>query len=166
MKRGWICLVLVVIFGMSVSVQAHPAWMSVAVKEGAMRLAPMPFGKIIAHLHYGARVDILGEQGGWFKVRSGEQGSDGWMHGASLIAKKIKLLPGEQLEAGVAEDELALGGKGFNAQVEAEYRSEQQDVDYSWVDRMERIAPAAEALQQFMAQGGLVSNQGGGGHAE
>ena len=163
MKRRWIGLGLFLLFfGISAVGQARPEWMSVAVKEGAMRLSPMPFAKIVEVLHYGERVDILEEQGAWFLARSWEQESEGWVHSASLIEKKIKLLPGEQVEAEVSEEELALGGKGFNAQVEAKYRSQQQDVDYFWVERMERIALSAEDLQQFMAQGRLAPKQGGG----
>ena len=163
MKRRWLGLGLFfILWGISTVGQASPEWMSVAVKEGAMRLSPMPFARIIAVLDYGMRVDILAEQGGWFMVRAQEQGSEGWVHGASLIEKKIKLLAGEQVEAGVSEDELALGGKGFNAEVEAKYRSQQQDVDYLWVERMERIALSAEELQQFMAHGDLTPKLGGG----
>ena len=120
-----------------------------------MRSTPMPFGTIITSLGYGERVDVLAEQDAWYKVRSRQSGQEGWMHSASLLDKKVKLSAGEAVEAAASEDELALGGKGFNAQVEAEYKRRDTGAAYEWVDWMEEIEVPAPAMQKFMAQGDL-----------
>ncbi|HIJ90995.1 MAG: SH3 domain-containing protein [Desulfobulbaceae bacterium] len=145
---------------------AGQGWRSVAVQKGAVRLSPMPFGKIVATLGYGERVDILEEQGLWLKVREQKQGREGWMHSASLIAKAITLKPGERVGAGASEDELALGGKGFNAQVEAEYKAKGKNLDYASVDWMERIEVSPEAMREFLAKGGLQNYEGGDSHGK
>ena len=145
---------------------AKQEWLSVAVRKGAVRVSPTPFAKIAATLNYGERVDVLAEQGLWFKVRDQRQGREGWMHGASLIAKPIVLKPGERVGGGASEDELALGGKGFNAQVEAEYKARGKNLDYASVDWLERIQVSPEALREFIAKGGLQSPKGGGGHGK
>jgi hypothetical protein len=159
------------------SLLARPAWakqewLSVAVRNGALRQQPMPFGKVVASLGYGERVDVLGEQGLWLKVREqrqgreGREGREGWMHRASLIAKPIVLKPGERVGPGASEDELALGGKGFNAQVEAEYKARGKNLDYASVDWLERIQVSPEALREFLVKGGLQTPQGGVGHGK
>lgn len=145
---------------------AKQEWLSVAVRNGALRQQPMPFGKVVASLGYGERVDVLEEQGLWLKVRDQGQGREGWMHRASLIAKAIVLKPGERIKAGASDDELALGGKGFNAQVEAQYKANQKNLDYASVDWMERIQVSPEAMREFLAKGGLQTPEGGSGHGK
>lgn len=145
---------------------ARQDWLSVAVRNGALRQQPMPFGKVVASLGYGERVDVLEEQGLWRKVRDQGQGREGWMHSASLIAKPITLKPGERVGAGASADELALGGKGFNAQVEAEYRARGKNLDYGLVDWMERIQVSPEAMREFLAKGGLQTSAGSAGHGK
>ncbi|MGV1097866.1 SH3 domain-containing protein [Thiovibrio sp. JS02] len=143
----------------SIPALAGQAWMSVAVQNGALRFSPMPFGRIVATLSYGERVDILAEQGLWFKVREQARGREGWLHSASLVTKKLTLRPGEQMGAAASQDELALGGKGFNAQVEAEHRARDREADYTWVDWMERVIVPAEERQRFLGEGGLVAGE-------
>ena len=88
------------------------------------------------------------------------------MHRASLIAKAITLKPGERVGAGASADELALGGKGFNAQVEAEYKAKGKNLDYASVDWMERVQVSPEAMRQFLVKGGLQTFEGGNGHGK
>lgn len=145
---------------------AKQEWLSVAVRNGALRQEPLPFGKVVATLGYGERVDVLDEQGLWLRVRDQRQGRQGWMHRASLIAKAIALKPGERVGAGASDDELALGGKGFNAQVEAEYKARGKNLDYASVDWMERVQVSPEAMREFLAKGGLQNPEGGSGHGK
>ncbi len=159
-------ILFLVLFLATVPAFAKQEWLSVAVRNGALRQQPMPFGKVIASLGYGERVDVLEEQGLWLKVRDQGQGREGWMHRASLLAKPIVLKPGERVKAGASEDELALGGKGFNAQVEAEYKAHQKNLDYASVDWLERIQVSPEAMREFLAKGGLQSTEGGNTHGK
>lgn len=159
-------LLLLLFCLMTMPALAKQEWLSVAVRNGALRQQPMPFGKVVATLTYGERVDVLAEQGLWFKVRDQKQGREGWMHRASLIAKAITLKPGERVGDAASEDELALGGKGFNAQVEAQYKAHQKNLDYASVDWMERIQVSPEAMREFLAKGGLQTSEGGNGHGK
>ena len=54
---------------------------------------------------------------------------------------------------------MALAGKGFSAQVEADYRRGHGG-DYAAIDRMERITYDPATLLAFLAQGG-IKPQGG-----
>ncbi|MFA6497971.1 MAG: SH3 domain-containing protein [Desulfurivibrionaceae bacterium] len=159
-------LLLLLFCLMATPALAKQEWLSVAVRNGALRQQPMPFGKVVASLGYGERVNVLGEQGLWLRVRDQGQGREGWMHRASLIAKAITLKPGERVGPGASEDELALGGKGFNAQVEAEYKARGKNLDYASVDWMERIQVSPEAMREFLTKGGLQALGGDAGHGK
>lgn len=143
---------------------AGTEWRSVAVREGALRREPMPFGQVLALLPYGERVELVAEQGAWFKVRTGER--EGWMHGGGLVVGRIKLQAGKEVEAAASRDEVALGGKGFSPEVEASYRAGRTDVDYPAVDRMERSAVSVGELRRFLAQGKLNTGAEGDSHAQ
>lgn len=159
-------MVFLLLFLAAAPALAKQEWLSVAVRNGALRQQPLPFGKVVASLGYGDRVDVLAEQGLWLRVRDQRQGREGWMHRGSLIAKAIVLKPGERVGSGASEDELALGGKGFNAQVEAQYKARQKDLNYAAVDWMERIQVTPAAMQEFLAKGELQTPGGGGGAHE
>jgi hypothetical protein len=50
---------------------------------------------------------------------------------------------------------VALAGKGFNKEVEAEYKKQNQALDYAWVDRMLEYQIPQVQLVEFLQQGGL-----------
>ena len=130
--------------------------MSVTVKQGRVLDKPMVFGKLVGQLAYGAQVTTLGKKGAFFQIKSGS--TTGWMHKSALTSKRIVLSKG-QAKAGASGSELALAGKGFNQQVENRYRRSGQ-VDYTWVDKMERTNNFdGPALAEFARQGQL---SGGG----
>lgn len=162
MKRSNKLLLAAILVMTALPALANLPWMSVSVREGMLRDTPMPFGKVLASLGYGDRVDILAEQGQWRKVRDQQHGREGWMHANSLIDKKISLRPGERVDAAASQDELALGGKGFNADVEAAYRNKQNGLNYAAVDQMEqRTVPTAD-LVRFLKEGELTTPNGEG----
>lgn len=133
--------------------------MSVTVKETQVRATPSYLGKILAVLAYADQVTVLAEQGGWARVRlpSGE----GWVNLSALTAKKVVLQSGAQeVGTGASSGEVALAGKGFNQQVENQYR-EENHLDYTWVDRMAGFTSTPEQVLAFLQQGALNAEPGG-----
>lgn len=131
--------------------------MSVQVRSGQLRDKPGFLSKVVTRLPYGQRVDLIGEKEDWKKVTS-PKGS-GWMHTSALTEKEIILRPtNKDIEAAAQSDELALAGKGFNKQVEENYRK-QSRLDYSKVDAMEKFRVSQAEVQQFIKSGKL--GQGG-----
>ena len=59
-----------------------------------------------------------------------------------------------------SSEEIALAGKGFNQQVEQEYKKQNRNVDFSWVDKMEQIVIPQQEMQTFLQQGGLAPTGG------
>ena len=80
-----------------------------------------------------------------------------WMRGIGLLGLVILLaLPaaaGAQRDSG---EEVALAGKGFSKEVEAEYKKQNAKLDYVWVDRMLLFKIPEAQLVEFLQQGGLV----------
>ncbi len=135
--------------------------MSVQVKEGQLRSTPSFLGTIVAKLSYGDRVEIIQDQGNWKKVavRSGVQG---WMHVSALTTKSIVLKAGAgNVQTSATSGEIALAGKGFSEEVEKQYKKLNRNLDYAWVDRIERFQVTPAQMQAFLKQGHIVPAEGG-----
>ena len=140
---------------------AFGADMYVTVKQTQLRDKPSYLGKILGPLNYGDRVAVLDQSNkAWFKV-TGPDGKQGWVSASALISKKIELAAGsENVQQGASSGEVALAGKGFNETVEKQYKADGK-LDYTWVDKMEKITVSPEQLSKFVSDGGL-STEGGG----
>lgn len=154
------CLLAVNIF-LIPSVMAERI-MAVSVKQSQVRATPSYLGKILARLAYGDKVSILAEKGGWLKVKSVTAPSlVGWTNASALANPKVVLKAGTKTaESGAATGEVALAGKGFNAAIEKDYAKNNSALDYTWVDRMEKITPAPEAVEKFLVGGNLSVGEG------
>jgi hypothetical protein len=162
---------LVLIAAVSVPAAA-PKQMSVTVKETQVRASPSYLGKVLAVLAYGDRVQVVDSQSGWAKVslpagKAVASGSppqkEGWVNLSALTEKKIVLKSGSSDVGKTASSgEVALAGKGFNQEVEAQYK-ENSGLDYAWVDRMEKFTASSEQIAAFLQQGGLTAETAGGG---
>lgn len=151
MKR-WLFLVSVMLL-FSIS-DASAQILSVQVKKGFLKAAPSFLAKNIAVLAYGDRVTRLHQDGDWLKVTSSR--AQGWMHTSALTDKKITLRSGSsRASTGVSSDEVMLAGKGFNAQVESEYRTKNPKLRFDLVDTMERYTVSPESERRFAEQGHL-----------
>ena len=122
---------------------ASAATMSVQVKDAPVRATPSFVGKVVGALAYGDQVEIQQTQGAW-------------------SSKKIVLAAGqEQAKVAASGDELALAGKGFNSDVEAQFKSVHKDIDFTWINRMEKIRIPATEMQAFLKGGDVTPREGG-----
>jgi uncharacterized protein YgiM (DUF1202 family) len=152
----WVALALV----------AGLAWaagqvMSVQVRTTNLRARPSFLGTTVSEMTYGTRVNLVSRQGPWVKV-TGPQGKTGWLHESALSEKDLAMVSGgTQAATGASGEEIALAGKGFNAQVEKEYRQQNADLDFSQVDRMEKIVITSEQAAAFLTAGLVTPTEGG-----
>jgi SH3-like domain-containing protein len=162
MKRRsklWFSLGLIVIA--TVSLADGPVTLSVQVKSGQVRATPSFLGQVIAPLNYGDRLQVLETQGDWSKVTA-PGGQTGWVHSSALTKKKIAMKAGSQnTQTAASGDELALAGKGFNSDVEADFKAKNRNVDFTWVDKMEKIKVSPGSKQRFLEEGGIQPAEGG-----
>lgn len=148
---------------LSISIALAERMMRVQVREAQIRSTPSFLGKITARASYGEKMTVMAEQKGWMKVRKNASPvAGGWMHGSALTTVKIILKSGDQSTKGKAStQEVALAGKGFNEQIEGGYATNNQNLDYKWVDKMEKMVPNPEELEKFIVNGSLSIADGG-----
>ena len=133
--------------------------MSVQVKKCPLRNQPSFLGKVVSTLAYGDQVSVREERASWLHVATGK--GEGWTHSSALTSKKIILNPdSREVRASTSSEEIALAGKGFNKQVEQEYRRQNRNVDFTWVDKMEQIVISQTEIGSFLREGGLTAEGG------
>ena len=134
--------------------------MSVQVQDGQVRATPSFLGAVIAKLPYGSSVEAQPEQNGWMQVQTAT-GQQGWMSASSLTTKKIAMTAGGAGASGASSDELALAGKGFNSDVEKEFKKENPNISFAAVDKMSKIKITPHEMQKFLAEGSVKPPTGG-----
>jgi len=118
----------------------------VAVESLEVKSSTWFFASAVGSLRLGDEVTLVRESGRWSEIRAG--GIAGWVVSASLSPRRpVRAL------APVTPGEVALAGKGFGQEVEAQYRL--TGPDYSLVDEMEAFAISMEELLRFILEGRL-----------
>ncbi|MBE0616595.1 MAG: SH3 domain-containing protein [Proteobacteria bacterium] len=157
-KRWFFALLATFLAGASLA--ALPRLLSVQVRQGQAHATPSFLGPLLATLAYGDQVEAREEQGAWTRVGL-PGGGEGWMHTSALTEKKLTLTAGQaNRDQSASGQELALAGKGFNAQVEGEFKARNGQLDFAWVDRMETFSVAPEQMARFLREG-EVTPEGG-----
>ncbi len=133
---------------------------TVKVKETKVRSSPKFYARSIYGAKIGDKLEKIGEARAWYKVETPD-GEIGWVHSSAIETKKLKLASGEWVETEASPEEVALAGKGFNEDVEAEYRKTHGDLDYTWVDKMEKIEIPEPEILDFLKKGKLGEYGGG-----
>jgi len=159
-KQMAAAMIMASVMMMASAVLAASATMSVQVKDAPVRTTPSFVGQVVSTLAYGDQVEIQQTQGAWSKVT--HAGVSGWMHTSALSSKKIVLSAGqEQAKVAASGDELALAGKGFNSDVEAQFKAGHKNIDFTWINRMEKIRIPATEMQAFLKNGDVTPKEGG-----
>ena len=151
--RAWGLLALIFL--------AAPVWaasLTVTQPNQQIYAEPAFTSPAVGPVPQGARVNVIREQGDWFKVDY--QGKMGWMHKGALsqAATPAMGLPGLLTGGPVKEaksDEVALAGKGFTPEVEAGFRQKNPSLNYAQVDQIEGFQVDPGRLQAFLREGGL-----------
>ena len=131
----------------------EPQDMSVQVKDAELRDKPSFLGTITAKLAYGDSVSVTEVKDDWANATLAS-GESGWTHVSALTEKEIVLDPtAEDIEEAASNEEMVLAGKGFNSQVETEYRKSNAELDFQTIDEMESVKFTTQDLFVFLAEG-------------
>ncbi len=150
------CMGLILLFSVSGGMAGT---MSVQVETSVLRQSPSFLGQPVADVQYADRVTVIQERGPWMQVRSDE--GAGWIHQSALTRKKIVLQASEaEVRQAASGEELALAGKGFNQEVEANFKKQNPSLDFSTVDRMETFEVSPREVEAFL-KAGNVGPRGG-----
>ncbi len=135
--------------------------MSVQIQDGKLRADPSFLGKILGSVAYGEPVSVIKQQDPWIYVSAKGGKLTGWIHSSALSEKEIVLRSGDSdVRKTASQKEVSLAGKGFNADVEKEYKKRNPNLDFEWIDRMEKMVVSDEQIRQFIKDGKL-SPEGG-----
>ena len=152
--RVTICLCVGLLVAMPGLAQGQTA-MSVQVQNGQLRSSPSFLGQVVAPVKYGDAVQVVQQQGDWVKVTA-PSGQSGWIHKSALTKKRIVMNAGSQnVQTAASGQELALAGKGFNSDIEAEFKNKNRNMDYTWVDRMVTFKVSSREIKTFLDEGGV-----------
>ena len=126
------------------------------VKSADLKSATGFFSSTTGTVAYGDEVKVLALSGNYAQVRTTVGNKTGWIAKASLTGKRIST-SGNTSNA--TDREIALAGKGFSPEVEAQYKKGGGKIDYDAVDAMERISISDRELLNFIQEGRLTSGQ-------
>ena len=148
---------------------------AVKVKQTSVRSDHQFFAPTLATARFTEQLQVLGQEQGWYRVRYGSV--TGWVHSSAVsesaqsggstsgalagLGSALSALSGRPSQTasttrGYTEDEVALAGKGFNQNVEEQYRSRYPRADFAAVDKMERLQADSEEISRFAKAGRLV----------
>lgn len=129
-----------------------PKQMYVSIQKASLREKPSALSKVIQTLSYGDAVTVIEEKGKWIKISPASKDAIiGWVEKSALTKKKI-FVNGNKVSANAKE--LALAGKGFNAEVESSFKTSGQ-VNYAPVDEMEKNIVSQSQMEEFIEEGNL-----------
>lgn len=158
LTKRWLLMLTGLGLSAAVALAATATVMSVQVRKADIRETPSYLGKVVTSLAYGDKVTIQTANGAWYQVTAA--GQAGWIHNSALTKKNIVMKSGEGAQTTASSGEMALAGKGFNSDVEAQFKANHKDIDFTWVDKMERIKIPPAEIKAFAKEGHLDS-QGG-----
>ncbi len=126
---------------------------TVQTLTGKVQKTPSFLAPTVAKVVRGDQLSSLEQQKDWLRVTT-KDGQSGWISKASVVDKAVALStkPGGGA-GGVSEDEVALAGRGFSPEVEAKYRSTHPDLDFSHIDKIEKLDVDGGELAKFVADG-------------
>ena len=126
------------------------AWVS--IKTAELKSSTGLFASSRGNISYGEQVTVLQVSGKWAEVRSSANANlSGWISTANLSAKRIVATGGAST---ATASEVALAGKGFNQEVENEYKAS-GNVNFAAVDWTETINIPDDDLYNFITEGRL-----------
>ena len=152
MKKVFIVLCLIVFTVGLAAAQTVGGTLYVAVKTVSLKSSTFIFAANRGTLNYGDRVTVVSVSGRNVEVRSAANPSiTGWTAYANLSARQV--VAGTSSTASASE--VALAGKGFNAEVERSYSEQHRELNFAEVDRVETIVVNEDELRRFLEAGRL-----------
>ena len=132
---------------------------TVQVLSAKVTKTPSFLAPTVAKVVRGDQLTSLGVDKDWVNVQT-KDGQSGWINKASVVDKAVALStkPGGG-QGSVSQDEVALAGRGFSPEVEAAYKQSHPDLDFSHVDKIEKLDVDGSDLAKFVADGQI---RGGG----
>jgi len=124
---------------------------TVIVKKAAIRRDRQFYAPALAVGSLGESFTVQAREQGWVKV--GTKTGAGWVHESAVTAKKVAVSTAGAAGGTVDDRDIANASKGFNPQVEDQYRKKNPTANYAAVDRMEQLGTSDAAVESFVRDG-------------
>ena len=128
--------------------------LSVQLREVQVKASPSYLSATVGTLSYGAGIEVQSEEGNWYRIAQ----PSGYIPKNATGKAKASVDASKNYAAkGVSHDETALAGKGFNPQVESQYKKDNAGLAaaYAQVDKVEAMTVPLPELNQFITAGQL-----------
>ena len=165
-------LLLLLLFTVA-TVHAAPVW--VAVKKTVIRKDASNLSPVVVKINYQDKLELISENDDWWQVSF--EGKQGWVH-KSALSKTLEQSSGSGQQGSGGSifdafkggsqsgssaskgrsgggDDITLAGKGFNEDVEGEFKTHGENLNYDAVDVMENREVSGFDFQKFAKEGGL-----------
>jgi len=154
MKKIFIILCfLLFVVGLATAQLSRGGTMFVAVRTVDLKNGTGFFARTLARLNHGDRVTVLQISSRFAEVQSAANPSlRGWTPSANLTARQVVTGAG----GAVTGSEVAMAGRGFSPEVERAFRSQNPDMNFVDVDRVEAISINMDELERFLREGRLA----------
>jgi hypothetical protein len=138
------------------SPQDPGATLTVTRKTTKLRAQKKVFAPAVAELHEGDKLVFQSRDGAWLSVKQDQLA--GWLHETDVSKNPDVRLSGEGVRENYSASETSAARKGFNPQVEKDYRGKNPNLEAAFqiVDKLQaRATPEAE-VRTFLVEGGLL----------
>lgn len=126
----------------------------VSVKSADLKSSSGFLSKKTGSVSYGDALVVIESNSSKSRVRLSSNASvTGWVSNGNLTSKKITKSGNSSVAA--SSNELALAGKGFSEEAENAFRSSNGNLNYTEVDRIEKITVSDSELHNFITEGHL-----------
>jgi hypothetical protein len=130
--------------------------LTVTRKTTKLRSQKRSFAPGVADLKEGDKLAYESKDGAWYAAKLGTK--SGWLHESDVSTNPEVRLSGQGVRESYSTTETSAARKGFNPQVEKQYRADNPSLDRAFraIDELEaRELPEAE-LRAFLTEGGLL----------
>lgn len=139
--------------------------LTVTKRETKLRTQKKLFAPGVANLKEGDRVRLVQREGAWTRVAWTPPAGDtvtGWLHESDVSSKKDVRLSGQGIREKYSVSEAEAARKGFNPQVEKEYRDRNPSLDaaYALVDQIQATTVPEADIERFLREGRLLQEGG------
>lgn len=126
---------------------------TVIVKKTSIRRDRQFYAPALAEGRLGESYGVQAREKGWVKVDT--KAGAGWLHESAVTARKVAAGSSGPAGGGVDDRDVASASKGFNPEVESQYRKKNPSANYAAVDRMERYEAQDAAVEAFLRDGNI-----------
>jgi hypothetical protein len=126
---------------------------TVIVKKASIRRDRQFYAPTLAEGQLGETFPVQGRENGWVKVDT--KSGAGWLHESAVTARKVAVSSAVPAGGKVDDRDVASASKGFNPQVENQYRQKNPDANFAAVDRMEKLETSEPAVAAFVRDGNI-----------